>query len=488
MQSNALPALFGDDNFIPPDPTLKSPLTNTEIEQAFIGMLLLRPKLLEHVPISFSAEHFYWPFHSEIYDAIVAMGAGADDTHSIIQAISLGQRDKAEYVLLLLASNVMVDTRSATSRANTITNLWKRRCLSEIGRQLQAQAGRANGNMDCDGIIAETLNRIDEVASLSRTGGASLTLVEAVDRAVAAGQKVAAGQRGSVLTGIPSVDKWLGGMEPGGVYVLAGRPGMGKTALGVKIGVNVAKMGAGVELVSLEMQGAQIGRRALADLAAVPLAVLKNGTWTTAQAERIAQARAKLLDLPFTIDDQSGLNVPLIGLKARTAQRKHGLALLIVDHLHIIGQDAAVNRMGATWGVGQVSNGLKRLAKDMGIPILALAQLKRLENRDDKRPTLEDLRQSGEIEQDAESVMFVYREEYYLGTTPPPPLAGKTAEFNANRISGWEEQRRKCAGKAEIIFAKMRDGEPGTAVIGFNGACTSFYELSAPAESEGFWV
>lgn len=273
------------------------------------------------------------------------------------------------------------------------------------------------------------------------------------------------------------------------MYVLAARPGMGKTALGLEIGINVAEAGIGVCFVSLEMQAAQLGRRSLAWLAGLPQKVIRQGAWNEVQAGQILAARARLQSLPMTIDDQSGASIAQIALKARTAQRRHGLGLLIVDHLHIVGQDAATTRMGPTWGVGQVSNGLKRLAKDMGIPVLALAQLKRIESREDKRPTMEDLRQSGEIEQDAEAVMFIYREEYYLGNAPPPATPNRPAEYNANRNSQWEALRRAAAGKAEIIFAKVRDDEPGTEYLAFDGPTTSFREITKPDNpQEGFWL
>lgn len=260
------------------------------------------------------------------------------------------------------------------------------------------------------------------------------------------------------------------------------------TALAAQIAYNVAHEGVGVGFVSLEMQAAQIGRRVLAWKSGMSQRVISQGAWTEYQAGRIVEARKDMAMLPLTIDDQSGANMAQIALKARAAQRKHGLGLLIVDHLHIVSQDAAATRMGATWAVSQISNGLKRLAKDMGIPVLALAQLKRLESREDKRPTMEDLRQSGEIEQDAEAIMLLYREEYYLSKNPPAYQPRRTSEQNANQRSQWEEQRKQAAGKAEIIFAKVRDAEPGTEIMGFDGPTVSFHEFAHEEMQGGFWA
>ncbi|MGI4814410.1 MAG: replicative DNA helicase, partial [Janthinobacterium lividum] len=182
--------------------------------------------------------------------------------------------------------------------------------------------------------------------------------------------------------------------------------------------------------------------------------------------------------MPMSIEDQGGLNVQMIGLRAKAAMRRHGLKLLVVDHLHIVATAAETTKMGATWAVGQVSNGLKRIAKELDIPVLALAQLNRgVEGRDDKRPTMADLRQSGEIEQDAEAIMLLFRAEYYLSKSPPERTEKQTEVQHAQAVAAWHTTKEAVAGKAEVIFDKVRDGMPCSVPMTFDGARTCFREV-----------
>jgi replicative DNA helicase len=486
--TSRLPPLFDDDISPPAAANDGPPPSNTHAEQALLGTLLANNKAYDRVGDFLAPEHFADPVHGAIYAAIqrrCVLGQTADAVTLRSEFELNGKLAEVggpPYLAQLLGA--MVGVSNARDYASVIYEMWVRRSVIDAAAEMAIKAqttDTAPRELVLKGI--KDLER-----TLLPTSSKPMSLLDAVDKAVTAGERTAAGNSLSINTGFKSMDRRLGGLEGGAVYILAARPGMGKTALGLEIGINVAETGVGVCLVSLEMQAPQLGRRALAWLAGLPQKVIRQGAWNEAQAQRILEARTRLLNLPMTIDDQSGVNIQQIALKARTAMRKHGLGLLIVDHLHIVGQDVATTRMGPTWGVGQVSNGLKRLAKDMGIPILALAQLKRIEAREDKRPTMEDLRQSGEIEQDAEAVMFIYREEYYLGNVPPPATPNRPAEYNANKASQWQELRKQAAGKAEIIFAKVRDDEPGTEYLAFNGPTTSFHEITHQDNpQEGFW-
>lgn len=453
-----------------------------------MGALLANNKAYDRVGDFLAPEHFADPIHGAIFDAIqrrCALGQTADAVTlrgEFERNGKLADVGGTPYLAQLLSA--MVGIVNARDYANVIYDAWVRRAVIEAAGDMATRAQQ--GDIEARDVVVKGIKDLER--TLLPISSKPVTLLDAVDKAVAAGERTAAGNSLGIHTGLRPLDRRLGGMEGGAMYVLAARPGMGKTALGLEIGINVAETGVGVCMISLEMQAPQLGRRALAWLAGLPQKIIRQGAWDEIQAQRILAARTRLANLPMTIDDQSGASIAQIALKARMARRKHGLGLLIVDHLHIVAQDAATTRMGATWGVGQVSNGLKRLAKDMGIPVLALAQLKRIEARDDKRPTLEDLKQSGDIEQDAEAVMFIYREEYYLGNTPPPPVAKRPAEFNANQRSQWEALRKAAAGKAEIIFAKVRDDEPGTEYLAFNGPTTSFSEIKTDDLQEGFWV
>ena len=223
------------------------------------------------------------------------------------------------------------------------------------------------------------------------------------------------------------------------------------------------------------MSATQLAMRSLSVMSGIPLERLKTGRIDNG-GERLLAARRELQSLPLWIDDGSGLTVGLIALKARSVKRTHGLNLLMIDHLHIVRPDDQDVKLGATWAVGRVSAGLKRLAKTLDCAVLVLAQLNRgVEGRDDKHPGLADLRQSGDIEQDADAVGFIYRPEYYLGAEPEQ-TKGETREAHANNLARWERDRIRLKGKAELIFAKVRDGSTGTVTLRFNAETTSFSE------------
>lgn len=289
-----------------------------------------------------------------------------------------------------------------------------------------------------------------------------------------------------VSTSFRSIDTMLGGLEDGTLTVLAGRPGMGKSALGWQIAINVARQSIGVLAVFLEMSATELGRRALSAASGVPIVTIKRGTMTTDQASAMVRARRETHDLPLTIEDAGGPTSGMISLKAKAARRRHGLGLIMIDHLHIVAPDAADARQGPTHAVGQISSAMKRLAKEMNCPVLLLAQLNRaVEVRDDKRPGLGDLRQSGGIEQDADAVMFVYRSEYYMKAEPDRREAETPEKYNA-RVRDFRAALAKQAGTAELIVAKVRDGETGTISLGFHGPTTSFNEpLPTPARQDG---
>jgi len=284
------------------------------------------------------------------------------------------------------------------------------------------------------------------------------------------------------------------------MIVLGARPGMGKSALGLQIGIaaakqlrDIAKAGGerkGVLVESLEMEAKQLGRRAIAAVANVPIAALKAG-WHASFANQIVVGRREVHDLPLLIEDMPGQTVRQLHMRARAAARRFGkLGLIVVDHMHIVRPESADAKNGGTWAVGQISNALKRMAKEFECPVLALAQLSRgVEGRDDKRPTLADLRYSGEIEQDADAIMFLYREEYYLPKGNPARKTGQTQEQYANACSDLERQRGAVKGKAEVIFAKVRDGEPQTKALNFDGPTTSFSEpVDEQDERQGRWA
>jgi replicative DNA helicase len=454
------------------------PLTNIHLEQAILGSLLTKPALAEHIPPSFHADHFYDPWHAEIYRTVLALGGNAQGSFAVVQALALGDRDKATYIAGLLNAVVGLTSGAIKAECETVTDLWRRRALAEIADSLRTDAHNSHGSLSSEFLIGNAVTKLELVANSAPTGRGPIMLADAIDDAITAGERRASGEDAMLSTGFPSIDRVLGGLESGCLYILAARPGMGKSGLGVQIGIHIAKQNMGVLLISLEMQAEQLGRRSIAYLSDVPAFAVRYGKWSQAEAERITQARKAVQDIPLSIVDEAGQNTAMIALKARAARRRHGLGCIIVDHLHIVAQDAAATRMGETWAVGKVSNDLKRLAKDMGVPVIALAQLNRsVENREDKRPSMADLRQSGNIEQDADAIMLLYRAEYYLSTSEPEQMQGESSDKYEKRVREWRDAKDRAAGKAELNLAKVREGQPTTIKLAFDGARTCFMEL-----------
>jgi replicative DNA helicase len=282
-----------------------------------------------------------------------------------------------------------------------------------------------------------------------------------------------------ITTGYTEIDRMLGGLEKANVYVLAARPSMGKTALATGIARNTARAGNRTAIFELEMSAEQLGRRLIAPMCGLSPFDLKVGAIEDAnQWQRLLEAQRDLDKLPLWIDDQPGLTPAKIRARARRMKRRKGLDLIIIDHLGIVAPPAEAARQGATYAVGQISNAFKRLAKELDVPVLLLCQLSRAtEGRDDKRPTLADLRQSGEIEQDADVVMFIYRDSYYLERARPQKRPGEDEPDYNKRVVDWMGLCDKARGLAEIIVAKQRDGAIGTVKLAFDEAMAKFSNL-----------
>lgn len=451
-------------------------LVNDEAEQGLLGMLLASPKLLSALPDTFDAEHYAVTGHADIHRAVVAAGKpGVPAMVAVCGLLAADDKEMRGYITSLVTSAVSFLPDGVRQYADILTDLHRRRGIVNLAEQMRAGAFARVGEAPADAVVMQALTGLDALTSQQGDGRAHTSLSDAIDRAMAQADAVAAGRTAGISTGMHSVDDRLGRLEGGQVIVLAGRPGMGKSALGLQWALNAAREGSGVLAVSLEMSAIELGRRALCAASGVPLGALKRGAHAQ-HADRLVQGRRELHGLPFTIEDGGGLTAAMIALKARAAKRRHGLGLILVDHLHIVRPDAADARNGGTWATGQVSNAMKRLAKEFDCPLLLLAQLNRgPEGRDDHRPGLSDLRHAGDIEQDADAVSFVYRPEYYM-RGDPEKMPGETAEKFANRLTQWQQDKHRARGKAELIVAKVRDGEPGTVPLLFRGETTSFQE------------
>lgn len=447
--------------------SLRARPENLMAEAAVLGALLANNRAREQC-LQLSPEDFAVQDYARLYAWVIA----EIDEGRRVDAVSLRGHFDPDLISSVVSAMISLMIEHLVRE---IKDCAARRRLIDIAENLATEAF-AGG--DTSGMMSNAATRIDEVLSGSGRAASGISLGDAVDRASAAIEE-ARTRKGpaGISTGFSMLDERIGGLEPGTLTVLAGRPGMGKSALGWQIALNAALEGIGVLAISLEMSALELGRRALATFAGVPITAMKYGRVGIEQGNKIVLAQRKLRELPLMIEDAAGQTVAMIAARARSMRRK-GLGLVMVDHLHIVRPDDADARQGATWAVGRISGAMKRLAKDCGCPVLLLAQLNRgVEGREDKRPGLGDLRQAGDIEQDADAVGFVYRPEYYLGGEPEQKT-GEPKPSYETRTAAWRAQKIDVAGKAELIWAKIRDGEPGTTPLKFDGPTTSFLEVA----------
>jgi len=443
----------------------RAPLpSNLMAETALLGACLVANKSLDRCK-SLAPVHFYGDRHGELFKAIqdgVALGR-------VVDAVSLKDRFDRRLLGSLLAA--FIGHEPVSEYARVIVDTWRARELLQIAYSVIDDT--AKRDRSAEEIAMEVAGKIDRI-SHGRAAENIVTLDDAIAGVIADLSKP--DRIAGISSGFRCIDRRLGGLEPGLVYVLAGRPGMGKSSIAHQICINAARSGVGVLELSLEMSAAQLGRRALSTASRIPIMAIKRNDLTIQTAERLHQAQQELRGLPLMIDDAGGQTPAMIAVKAREARRRHGLGLLMIDHLNLMRPEDADAKHGGTWAVGRASNAVLSIAKDCGVPVILCVQLNRgVEAREDKRPNLSDLRQSGDIEQDAYAVGFIYRREYYLRheiEKRPDESANKFAE----REAAHNEARLMSAGRAELVWAKVRDGEPGIDPLLFHGPTATFSE------------
>lgn len=469
--------------------SLRLPPTSLQVEQSLLGAIMANPKAYHAVADFLLPEHFADPVHQTIFKVMggrIARG-GVPDAVWLTQyfgaADALAEVGGKDYIAQLLSS--MVGVINAADYGQRIAEDWARRELISAGEDLVN--GAFDRSVEVPVLLAQAMRAIDGAQVTAARRSPTVSLNEAMDEALARAERAASGQgRGGTLTGFPTLDRAYNGMLPGTLHILGARPGMGKSALAWQIAIYAALAardgtapGAGVFFQSLEMGAGELGERALSAFAGVPASLLQRGEHQFHRSA-LSMAREELADLPLEIDETPALSMMQIAMKAREVHRKFGsLALIVVDHLHIVAYDAdaARRQMGPTQAIGEISRGLKKLSKDLRCPVLALAQLNRgVEGREDKRPTLADLRQSGDIEQDADSVAFLYRPEYYLPKDAPEQKAGETAAAWQVRVRDYDEQKSRLYGKAEVIIEKMRGGRPRIVHMKWEAETTHFVD------------
>jgi replicative DNA helicase len=451
--------------------------SNLEAEQALLGAVLFDNEAYHRV-IALEARDFSEPFHGRLWEAmerLIQRGRGAEPIVLIDQF-----RDDPAFNdlggLRYLAD--LVDRAppgfSAPTYAEQVKELAMRRGLVRIAGDMIERANSDHETPGADQIVETEaeLYRLAEVRS--GAAGGFVTFETVVHGAVGMAEEAFARDGGLVglSTGLIDLDQKLGGLHPSDLLILAGRPSMGKTALATNIAFHVAREGAPVGFFSLEMSGEQLALRILSEVSGVSGDKIRKGATDATEIARIRDAGEEIARTPLFVDATGGLAIAKLTARARRLKRLHGLRLIVVDYLQLVtvSSKPGANRVNE---VSEVTMGLKALAKELGVPVIALSQLSRaVEQRDDKRPQLSDLRESGSIEQDADAVMFVFREAYYLGRAEPREGSPEHLE--------WQEQMDQLRHVAEVIIGKQRHGPIGTVRLSFNDDTTKFGNLGRP--------
>ncbi|MGI9422830.1 MAG: replicative DNA helicase [Hyphomicrobiaceae bacterium] len=472
--------------------SFRQPPHNIDAEQALLGAILVNNESLDRVSGFLDTLHFYEPIHQEIYEvAAKLIQAGKQATPITLRTFFENAEPIAEdltvpqYLGRLAASATTII--NARDYGRTIYDLAVRRSLIVVGEELVNTAYDSPVDAPPELQIQEAEGRLYELAESGKYGQGFVefanALTQAIEMANSAYQRD--GHLSGLSTGLTDLDGRMGGLQSSDLIILAGRPSMGKTALVTNIAYNIAKNyraeaqpdgtekvvdGACVGFFSLEMSAEQLATRILSEQAEIPSEKIRRGMITEDEFRRLVEVSQVMSQAPLFIDQTGGISIAQLAARARKLKRQRGLGLLIVDYLQLLSGGKRSGE-GRVQEITEITTGLKALAKELEVPIIALSQLSRqVEQREDKRPQLSDLRESGSIEQDADVVMFVYREEYYVERTKPNE---GTAEF-----TDWFQKMSQVAGKAEVIIGKQRHGPVGTVQLSFESMYTRFGNLA----------
>lgn len=482
---------------LPAEVQIESLPHNIEAEQQLLGAILTNNDVYDRISSLVKAEHFYDPVHSRIFE----IAAARIQKNALASPVTLkafleddaGLKELGGPAYLARLAGAAISSFAARDYAQMLYDLAVRRELIGLGRDIAAKAAKVEVASEPKEQIIEAEQRLYKLGEqgVAERGFQSFlkAVTEAVNVANAAYQRD--GGLAGISTGLIDLDKKLGGLHPSDLLILAGRPSMGKTSLATNIAFNVAKAykrgrlpdgsegaieGGVVGFYSLEMSAEQLAARILSEASEVPSEQIRRGDMTEQEFRRFVEAAKSLEACPLYIDDTPALPISQVAARARRLKRTHGLDVLMVDYLQLLkGTGKGENRVNE---VSEITQGLKAIAKELHIPVIALSQLSRqVESREDKRPQLSDLRESGSIEQDADVVMFVYRDEYYKEREKP-------GDHELEKMAQWQSVMESVHGKAEVIIGKQRHGPIGSVDLSFEGRFTRFGNL-AKAWQEG---
>lgn len=469
---------------------------NIEAEQALIGAILANNKAFEKISEFLKPQHFADPVHEKIFEImskLISRGHIADVItlkNYFEQEGSLADLGGAQYLLKLAESASPLT--NVEYYGQFIYDKYLRRELINAGTEIVNNAFIESTDISATDQIEAAEQQLFKLSDQGETQGGFLDFSQALASTLGyieqAYQKE--GKISGLSTGLERLDYKTGGLNNSDLIIIAGRPAMGKTALATNIAYNVAEYMSrakdldphdrGVAFFSLEMSADQLASRILSTVTQTPGQKMRTGELDNAQFTRIAAAVRELENIPLYIDDTPGVTIGGIRTRARRLKRTKGLGLIVIDYIQLItGSNNKKNEGNRVQELSEISRGLKILAKELKVPVIALSQLNRgVESRDDKRPLMSDLRESGSIEQDADIVMFVFRENYYIRNEEPKQKQNETAEHLQHRIEEWQKKDRETANMAEVIIGKQRHGPTGTVKLFWNGEYAQFGNLA----------
>jgi replicative DNA helicase len=462
---------------------------NVQAEAALLGALMIDNRLVEDVQLKLRPDHFFEPLHGRIYEAILRM----TDNNRVANPVTLRPLFESDesikevggpaYLAQLTGSGAAVI--GARDFAQQIYDLALLRALVGVGRGLVEGALDTSEDVSPHAQIERAETELYKVAEEGGAEGKAKSFSDATKEALAMAERAlnSGGHLSGFTTGLESLNAKIGGLHKSDLIIVAGRPGMGKSSLATNIAFSAAQRamrdredeiepaksaGAPVALFSLEMSADQLATRILAEQSGISSENLRMGRISQQEFRQLARAAAELQSLPLYIDDTPGLTIAALRARARRLKRQKSIGMVIIDYLQLLqGSGRGSSADNRVQEISEISRGLKQLAKELDVPVMALSQLSRaVEQREDKRPQLSDLRESGSIEQDADIVLFIYREDYYLAAKQP---GDDHPEFAA-----WQEEMARAYGKAEVIVAKQRHGSTGKVRLKFDSKITKF--------------
>ena len=449
---------------------------NLEAEQALLGSILVNNDIIDEVSNIANSSYFYDPAHVKIFEVIENLNSKGMIANPITlknyfeKDNMLSEVGGTEYLVKL--TRFSGSAKQANDYAKIIHEMYLRRELIQISDQLNSNTLNANSQeQNAEKIIENTERSLFDLAERGSFSQSFLKFNKALDQTIEMATLAMQNDQGvvGVPTGLTELDQKLGGLHKSDLIILAGRPSMGKTALATNIAYNAAQTllkrqeKSSVAFFSLEMSSEQLSTRILSEQARIKSDDIRKGKVTEEEINRYIETSRNIYNLPLYIDETPAITIiATLSNRARRIKRLFGLSLIVVDYIQLMRSNSNKNDNNRVQEISEITQGLKALAKELSVPVLALSQLSRaVEQRDDKQPQLADLRESGSIEQDADVVMFVYREEYYLERKQPKMGSIEHAE--------WQSKMNDVNGLADIILGKQRHGPTGVVKVEFEG-------------------